>query len=87
MPKDVLKFTNKLFGLCQGITIKQKVCSTTPHKLTIEVLRNLLNEQVIQNDQLLQILNEGRITDYDQLQEMQVFKFDIEKAKISMIPK
>lgn len=51
MPKDVLKFTNKLFGLCEGITTKQKV-SISASKITIDVLRNLLDEQVIQNDVL-----------------------------------
>lgn len=84
MPKDVLKFTNKLFGLCQGIITKKNVCQISPHKLTIDVLKNLLEEQVISNATLKQILYEGRVTDYDQLQEMQVFKVDIERATRSL---
>jgi hypothetical protein len=65
MPKEVLKFTNKLFGLCQGVTTRKAACQITPHKMTIDVLKSLLEEDVIVNPTLKQILNEGRVNDYD----------------------
>ena len=53
MPKDTLKLTNKLFGLCQGLTTKQKLCKVSPSKMTIDVLRKLLNERSIDNPALM----------------------------------
>ena len=69
MPKDVLKFANKVKGLCEGISQKSKT-PIPPSKMTIDVMKELLEEGVIENNALLQIFNEGRIQNYDQLQEM-----------------
>ena len=48
MPKDVLKFANKLKGLCEGINQKIR---TPLHssKMTVEVMKELLDERVIEN--------------------------------------
>ena len=48
MPKDVLKFANKLKGLCEGINQKVR---TPLHssKMTVEVMKELLDERVIEN--------------------------------------
>ena len=51
--------------------------------MTVEVMKELLEDGVIENAGLLQILNEGRILNYEQLLEMQQLRFDVDKARVS----
>lgn len=67
MPKDILKLTNKLFGLCQGLTTKQKLGKVSPSKMTIDVLKKLLSERSIENESLMAILNAELVSGYDQM--------------------
>jgi hypothetical protein len=48
MPKDVLKFANKLKGLCEGISQKVRT-PIHPSKMTVDVMKELLDERIIEN--------------------------------------
>jgi hypothetical protein len=50
-----------LFGLCQGILTKKGVQSASAQRLTVDVLKKLMEEKVIENDFLLETFNEGRV--------------------------
>ena len=65
IPKDIVKFSNKLFGLCLGILTKKGVQSAAAQRLTVDVLKMLMEENVIENEFLLQTFNEGRVKEYD----------------------
>ena len=60
IPKDIVKFANKLFGLAQGLVTK-KGCNLSASKLTIDVLKQLMQVGVMENEFLLRLFNEGRI--------------------------
>jgi transcription antitermination factor NusA-like protein len=48
MPRDVLKFANKLKGLCEGISQKART-PLLPSRMTVEVMKELLDERIIEN--------------------------------------
>ena len=48
MPKDIVKFTKILSGICEGAIVKMKATTATSH-LTLKILQNLIEDRVISN--------------------------------------
>jgi hypothetical protein len=80
MPKDYVKFTNKLLCVVQGIICK-KGLSLDPEQVTLRVLTSLLDSQIIVNPILGELLHDGKIIDFKSLAELQGVNIDIDAAR------
>jgi hypothetical protein len=80
MPKDYVKFTNKLLCVVQGLICKKNL-PLDAERVTMRVLTSLIDTSIIVNPVLGQLLHEGRICDSKTLAELQGVTIDIDAAR------
>lgn len=69
MPKDYVKFSNKVLCMVQG-TIQKRSLGYEAERVTMKLMKKLLDEGVLINNVMQELMHEGKVYDFKTLNEL-----------------